>query len=90
MNSTTTAIRRLDKAARKILGRYDFGGFMSPEWTPTEEILEYVEDEDKEAFEDAPLSIRLSAPGYLDCSEWMPIRNKDDIREFADIYSLDG
>lgn len=59
---------------------------MVPQLTHSEDILEFIPDDEKENFHGAKYAIRLSMPGYLDCTEWAPVYTKHDFSRFFQNY----
>ena len=64
----------------------DCDAFMQPQLVGSlskEEMPEGI------GFEDIPLFwARLSAPGYLDCTEWTPINNNSDVDSFYEMFFM--
>lgn len=65
---------------------YETNRFMQPQIEDAQEILEFLEPEEQENFDGAPYAIRLSARGYMDCTEWQPIFDENDIVRFFDTF----
>jgi hypothetical protein len=63
--------------------------FMKPEIVAKESLYGFTEELDDfldEHTEDCDYLVRLSANGYMDCTEWTPIYETDDIDWFFDFY----
>lgn len=69
--------------------KYETNGFMRPEIVVASEIIEYIPDEEKEIFDGAKCALRLSAQGYLDCTDWTPISNCRDVYQFFNTFCLE-
>ena len=70
--------------------KYETNGFMRPEIVVAlEAATEYMPDEEKEIFDGAKCAMCLSAPGYLDCTDWTPISNCRDVYQFFNDFCLE-
>lgn len=72
---------------------YETGGFMVPQLikvTPADLDEWEIPEEDRDIWSGVPTAARLSAPGYLDCTEWYPIGSAADVRGFFEFMCFQG
>ena len=63
--------------------------FMVPQFHYVSDVIEYIreeEDYDADIWLDAVYAARLSAPGYMDCTDWHPIAGESDVDEFFRLF----
>jgi hypothetical protein len=62
------------------------GAFMLPQWDDFDpDLIDWQSEDDRETCS-AVIMVRLSASGYLDCSDWTPISGCCDLDQWFDIF----
>jgi len=66
---------------------YETNGFMKPQMYTSEEMdFPLILEDNPEFSTDAPFYIRLSARGFLDCTDWVPVYSGQDVKDWFELY----
>ena len=90
MNITIDDIKKqIEERFNNNMEHHDFSGsFMTPQIDDTADLVAMI-GEDHDLDIDAPYHIRLSARGYMDCTDWEPVTGPDCLDAWFDLWCED-
>jgi len=88
--ATTKQVDEMRSAIQKAEADFPglFSGSMVPEVQEVDDIRQFLYqlDYDPDTWDGVPFAARLQMPGYLDATDWTPIGNGEDFREWCEQY----